>query len=72
MADLVNQPDNWPTRKLMVAAAVGPAAVEAWPGLVALVTPDLVPVLAGPGVSGLVGAFAALAVGYFVRDRANV
>lgn len=67
-APLVKQPGYAPTNKLMVAAAVGPAATEAWGAVVATVYPPL----AGPEISYFVGLCAALVVGYFVRDRANV
>lgn len=64
---LVNQPSKRPTNKLAVAVAIGPAATEAWGSVMA----DLYPPLAGPSVSMLAGALAALAIGYFVKDRAN-
>ena len=57
-----------PTNKLAVAAMVGPAATEVWQAVML----DLYAPLAGSAMSALVGALAALAVGYFVRDRANV
>ena len=65
---LVNQPSKMPTNKLMVAAMVAPAVTEVW----GIILADLYPQLAGPAVSGLAGAVAALVVGYYVRDRANV
>lgn len=61
-----NAPTAWPTRKLVTGAMVASAVNEAW----GKVMPDLVPWLAGSEVSTLAGALAALAVGYFVRDRA--
>jgi hypothetical protein len=57
-----------PTNKLSVAAMIGPAATEAWGAVMA----DLYPALSGPAVSMLVGALAAVAVGWFVPDRPNV
>lgn len=64
---LVNQPSALPTRKLTVAAMIAPAVTEAWGAILA----DLYPPVSGPEVSMFVGALAGLAVGYFVRDRAN-
>jgi len=63
----VDQPSKRPTNKLMVAAAIGPAAGEVWGAVMA----GIYPPLAGPEMSFLVGAVVALIVGYFVRDRAN-
>lgn len=65
---LVNQPSALPTRKLTVAAMIAPAVTEAWGAFMT----DVYPPVAGPEVSMLVGATAALLLGYFVRDRANV
>lgn len=65
--DLVNQPTKRPTNKLMISALVAPAVTEAWGAVMA----DIYTPLSGPEVSMLVGALAALAAGYFVRDRAN-
>jgi hypothetical protein len=64
----VKQPTLAPTNKLMVAAAIGPAATEAWGAIMA----GLYAPLAGPEVSYFAGLCAALAVGYFVQDRPNV
>ena len=64
----VNQPTLRPTNKLAVAVMIGPAATEAWGAMMA----GIYPPVAGPEVSMLVGAIVALAVGYFVRDQANV
>ncbi len=66
-APLVKQPSAVPTRKLAVAAMVGPAVTEIWGAAMA----DLYPPLAGESASLLAGGLAALVVGYFVRDRAN-
>ena len=68
MPPLVNQPSAMPTNKLMVATLVGPAATEVW----GQVMSGLYPSLAGPAMSMLVGGIAALLIGYFVKDRANV
>jgi hypothetical protein len=65
---LVRQPSNLPTNKLSVAVMIGPAATEAWGAVMATIYPPL----AGPEMSVLVGALAALVVGWFVPDRANV
>lgn len=65
---LVNQPTSLPTNKLMVATLIGPAATEVW----GQVMTDLYPTLAGPAMSMLAGGVAAMLVGYFVKDRANV
>lgn len=65
---LVNQPSALPTNKLGVAALVGPAVAEVWRNLMT----DAYPALAGDATAILVGTFAALIAGYFVRDRANV
>lgn len=64
----VNQPSAMPTRKLMTGALVGPAAAEAWGNIMATVYPPV----AGPEMSMLIGALAAVLVAYWVRDRANV
>ena len=64
----VKQPTARPTNKLMVAAAVGPAAAEVW----AAVMVNAYPALAGPAMQALVGAFAALVGGYLIKDRPNV
>lgn len=64
---LVKQPSALPTRKLTVAAMLAPAASEAW----GAVMQGVYPPVAGPEMSMLMGALVALAVGYFVRDRAN-
>ena len=64
---LVTQPSAMPTRKLAVAAAIGPAVTEAWGAVMA----GIYPPLAGPEVSLLAGMMAALMLGYFVKDRAN-
>jgi len=64
---LTDQPSALPTRKLTVAAMVGPAATEAWAGIMAAVYPPLV----GPEVSMLIGALVTVAAGYWVRDREN-
>ena len=73
---LVKQPSAMPTRKLMVgtlAAAVtgtqlAPALAEVWPQIAP-------PVLAGPAVTEymalVLSVVAGLAIGYFVKDRAN-
>jgi hypothetical protein len=65
---LVKQPSNLPTNKLSVAVMIGPAATEAW----GAVMTTLYAPLSGPEMSMLVGALAALAIGYLVPDRANV
>ena len=65
---LVKQPSALPTNKLSVAVMIGPAATEAWGAVMATVYPPL----SGPEMSVLVGALAALVVGWFVPDRANV
>lgn len=65
---LVRQPSALPTNKLSVAVMIGPAATEAWGAVMATVYPPI----AGPEMSVLVGALAALVVGWFVPDRANV
>lgn len=57
-----------PTRKLAVAAAVGPATGEVW----ARVMTDIYPALAGPQFSLLVATSAALFVGYWVKDAPNI
>lgn len=65
---LASQPNALPTNKLAIAALVGPAVTELWPGIMA----DLWPALAGgPATAALAGAAAALIVGWFVPDRAN-
>lgn len=64
---LVTQKSAMPTRKLAMAAAVGPAIAEAW----AEVMLDIYPALAGPAMSALAGALAALICGYLIRDRKN-
>lgn len=64
----VSQPSKMPTNKLMTAVAIGPAVTEAWGAVMA----DIYPPLAGPEVSILVGALAAAAIGYLVKDRPNV
>ena len=66
--ELVNQPSVLPTRKLAVAAMIGPTITEIWGGVML----DVYPPLAGDVTSMLVGGLAALVVGYFTRDRANV
>lgn len=68
MTKLVKQPTAMPTNKLMVGAMATAAVTEAWGAIMA----DLYPPLAGEAMSMLMGAMAGLAVGYFVRDRANV
>ncbi|MFC4672057.1 hypothetical protein ACFO5X_26145 [Seohaeicola nanhaiensis] len=68
MARLVDQPSSLPTNKLTVAALVGPAVTEAYGAVMQTI---YVP-LAGEAMSVFVGTFAAFAVGYFIRDRANV
>ena len=65
---LVSQPSALPTRKLTVAALIAPAATEAWQGVMT----DLYPPLGGEAMGMLAGALAALLVGYYVKDRANV
>lgn len=65
---LARQTSALPTNKLGVAALVGPAASEVWSNLMT----EIAPSLAGDSVCVLVGALAALLVGYFVPDRANV
>jgi hypothetical protein len=73
---LVTQPTALPTRKLMVGTLVAaitgtelaPALAEVWPQIAP-------PVLAGPAVTEymalVLSLLAGLAVGYFVKDRAN-
>ena len=73
---MTKQPDAFPTRKLavgstvatIVATQLSPAIVELWPQ----VAPAL---LAGPAVTEIVSALAALAAalvaGWFVPDRAQ-
>ena len=65
---LVNQPSAMPTNKLMVAAAVGPAVTEVWGAVMS----DLYAPVAGVETSFLMGAAAALALGYLIKDRPNV
>lgn len=65
---LVKQPSNFPTNKLSVAVLIGPATTEAWGKIMETVYAPV----SGPEVSMLAGALAALAVGYFVPDHANV
>lgn len=65
---LVRQPGRLPTNKLSVAVLIGPAATEAWGAVMTTIYPPV----AGPEVSMLAGALAALAIGYLVPDRANV
>ena len=67
MSNLVKQTSALPTNKLSVAVLIGPAATEAWGAVMATIYHPL----SGPEVSMLVGALAALAVGYMVPDRAN-
>ena len=74
---MAKQPSALPTNKLAVGSAVtaivgtqlSPAVAEVWPQVVW-------PILAGPAVTDIVSASAALAaglvVGWFVPDRANV
>jgi hypothetical protein len=74
---LVKQPSALPTNKLAVGSAVtaivgtqlSPAVAEVWPQI----APAL---LAGPAMTEIVSAVAALlaglAVGWFIPDRANV
>jgi hypothetical protein len=64
---LVDQPTARPTNKLAIAVLIGPAVTEIWGGVMA----EIYPALAGASTSMLVGAIAALAVGYLVPDRAN-
>ena len=65
---MARQPDALPTNKLAVAALIGPAVTEAWPGIMA----DFYPALSGPASALLAGALASLVIGWFVPDRANV
>ena len=66
---LVTQPSALPTNKLAVSVMIGPVVTELWPDLMM----DLYPPLAGgPMTAAMIGAIAALIVGYFTPDRANV
>lgn len=62
------QASRLPTRKLSVGAMVGPVVTEVW----GRVMVDVYPPLAGPQMAMLAGALAAIAVAYWVKDRANV
>lgn len=68
MTELVNQPSAMPTRKLTVAALIGPAVTETWQMLML----DLYPALSGDKLSMLVGMGAAFLFGYYTRDKPNV
>ncbi|MEY1555340.1 hypothetical protein AB3Y40_06860 [Yoonia sp. R2331] len=66
---LVNQPSALPTNKLAVSVMIGPVVTELWPEVMMDVYP---PLAGGDATAVFVGAIAALIVGYFVPDRANV
>lgn len=57
-----------PTNKLLVGGGVAGVVSAAW----AEVMPTVVPSLAGPAMSALIGAVAAYAIAWFVPDRVNV
>ena len=65
---LAHQASALPTNKLMVSALIAPAFTEFWGTFMS----ENFPALGGEAVTILVGALAALVVGYFVPDRANV
>lgn len=65
---LAHQSSSLPTNKLMVSALIAPAFTEFWGTFMA----ENYPPLSGDAVTILVGALAALVVGYFIPDRANV
>lgn len=62
------QTSRLPTRKLTVGALIGPAVSEAWGAVMA----DAYPPMSGPEVSMLIGAIAAVAVAYWIKDAPNV
>lgn len=62
------QTSGLPTRKLAVGAMVGPAVTEVWGSVMV----GIYPPLSGPEMSMLIGALAAVAVAYWVKDRANM
>lgn len=76
---LAKQPSALPTNKLMVAAAIGPAATEIWSNGTAALTPDLVgpglaaaaSAMSGSAAATLVGLVVTLIVGWFVPDFEN-
>jgi len=68
---LATQPSLRPTNKLTAAALIAPAVTEVWGALLPYLC-DTCEAFAGPDMSMLVGAFAALAVGWFIPDKANV
>lgn len=57
-----------PTRKLTVGAMIGPVVTEVWGSVMA----DIYPPLSGPELSMLIGALAAIAVAYWIKDAPNV
>lgn len=65
---LAKQLSSLPTNKLLVGGGLGPIATAAWVEIMS----TYAPALAGPGMSALVGAAIAFAVGYFVPDRVNL
>lgn len=66
---LATQTNVLPTNKLAVAALVGPAVTELYPDIMAMIW---APLIGGTATAALAGAGAALIVGWFVKDRANV
>ena len=71
------QPDNLPTNKAATVAVLAPAGALYVAPIIAELWPQVAPALvAGPAVTEalawLAGALAALAVAWFVPDRAGV
>lgn len=66
--NLATQLSALPTNKLLTGTGVSAIVTAAWAEVMATAAPSL----AGPGMSALVGAAAALLIGYFVPDRVNV
>lgn len=67
MSDLISQPDAKPTRKVALAAVIGPPLAAALYALLYMTAIEIPEVIAAP-----LGALAAAAVGYWVKERAPV
>lgn len=65
MSDLISQPDAKPTRKVALAAVIGPPLAAALYALLYMTGIEIPEVIAAP-----VGALAAAVVGYWVKERA--
>lgn len=67
MSDLISQPSNKPTRKVALAAVIGAPLAAAVTALLAMTGISIPDALAAP-----LGALAAAAVAYWVKERAPV